>query len=199
MPPSAGLSPASLGSDAIGGLPVAMLESWQRVRMRLVSEVGEAAFKSWLAPLALQDVTDGAVRLSLPTRFMRDWVATHYVDRVRRLLTEEMPGLRSVDLVVAAKLKPIAPGALLAAPAMAAPILPPRDPQAPAIVRAAQRPEVSEVDPLSPDQVSVPLDPRLTFETFVVGKPNELAFAAARRVAESATVSFNPLFLYGGV
>lgn len=199
MPPSAGLSPASFGPDTVGGLPVAMLESWQRVRTRLVSEVGEAAFKSWLAPLALQDVTEGAVRLSLPTRFMRDWVATHYVDRVRRLLTEEMPGLRSVDLVVAAKLKPIAPGALLAAPALAAPILTARDPQAPAIIRPAPRAEASEVDPLSPDQVSVPLDPRLTFETFVVGKPNELAFAAARRVAESATVSFNPLFLYGGV
>ena len=43
------------------------------------------------------------------------------------------------------------------------------------------------------------LDPRYTFANFVVGKPNELAFAVARRTAESATVAFNPLFLYGGV
>ena len=43
------------------------------------------------------------------------------------------------------------------------------------------------------------LDPRYTFANFVVGKPNELAFAVARRTAESERVSFNPLFLYGGV
>jgi chromosomal replication initiator protein len=49
------------------------------------------------------------------------------------------------------------------------------------------------------DELSSPLDPRFTFESFVVGKPNELAYAAARRVAEATTVSFNPLFLYGGV
>jgi chromosomal replication initiator protein len=47
--------------------------------------------------------------------------------------------------------------------------------------------------------ISARLDPRLTFENFVVGKPNELAYAASRRVAESTTVPFNPLFLYGGV
>ncbi|WP_332308142.1 DnaA ATPase domain-containing protein, partial [Elstera litoralis] len=132
-------------------------------------------------------------------------VATHYVDRVRRLLTEEMPGLRTIDLVVAPKLKPLAPGAALSIPILTAPNGPSAAPMgradfpAPAFQRAAARPEASDIDPLSPDQVSVPLDPRLTFETFVVGKPNELAFAAARRVAESATVSFNPLFLYGGV
>ena len=44
-----------------------------------------------------------------------------------------------------------------------------------------------------------PLDPRFTFDNFVVGKPNELAFAASQRVAESEEVTFNPLFLYGGV
>jgi chromosomal replication initiator protein len=49
------------------------------------------------------------------------------------------------------------------------------------------------------DGFSAPLDPRLTFDTFVVGKPNELAYAAARRVAEAPTAPFNPLFLYGGV
>jgi chromosomal replication initiator protein len=47
--------------------------------------------------------------------------------------------------------------------------------------------------------VSAPLDPRFTFENFVVGKPNELAYAAARRVADAGSVPFNPLFLYGGV
>ena len=49
------------------------------------------------------------------------------------------------------------------------------------------------------DDFGAPLDPRFTFDNFVVGKPNELAFAAAQRIAEADIVSFNPLFLYGGV
>ncbi|OIQ65873.1 chromosomal replication initiator protein DnaA [mine drainage metagenome] len=49
------------------------------------------------------------------------------------------------------------------------------------------------------EQLSAPLDTRFTFDSFVVGKPNELAHAAARRVADGGPVSFNPLFLYGGV
>lgn len=199
MPPSAGISPIPHTADEFAGLPSALAECWDRVRSRLVAEVGEAAFKSWLAPLAVQDVTDGAVRLSLPTRFMRDWVATHYVDRVRRVLGEEMPDLRSLDLVVAPKLKPVAGPAPVVRADPVPLTLPPAANRIEAPARPAIRAEAVEADPLSPDQVSVPLDPRLTFETFVVGKPNELAFAAARRVAESAAVSFNPLFLYGGV
>ena len=50
-----------------------------------------------------------------------------------------------------------------------------------------------------PGDFGAPLDPRFTFDNFVVGKPNELAFAASSRVAESEKVTFNPLFLYGGV
>ena len=49
------------------------------------------------------------------------------------------------------------------------------------------------------DDISAPLDPKFTFDNFIVGKPNELAYAAAQRVAQSEVVSFNPLFLYGGV
>ena len=49
------------------------------------------------------------------------------------------------------------------------------------------------------DDISAPLDPQFTFDNFIVGKPNELAYAAAQRVAQSEVVSFNPLFLYGGV
>jgi chromosomal replication initiator protein len=51
----------------------------------------------------------------------------------------------------------------------------------------------------SGNDIGAPLDPRFTFANFIVGKPNELAFAAARRVAEASVVPFNPLFLYGGV
>ena len=58
---------------------------WVRVRARLKGEVGEAAFKSWLKPRTLLAVEDGEIRLAVPTRFMRDWVRTHYADRIRTL------------------------------------------------------------------------------------------------------------------
>ncbi|MEX1108482.1 MAG: DnaA N-terminal domain-containing protein, partial [Dongiaceae bacterium] len=52
--------------------------AWARVRGRLRSELGDAAYRSWLKPLTLAGLTDGELRLSAPTRFMRDWILSHY-------------------------------------------------------------------------------------------------------------------------
>jgi chromosomal replication initiator protein len=165
---------------------------WNRVRGRLRDEYGEAAFKSWLNPLTLAGVRDGQVRICVPTRFLRDWVVTHYGERIRSLWSKEDASITEIDIVVlptSAK----AAAAAAAKPAVAAKL--------PAAVAVAPAPVVEA--PCEPaiitDEISAPLDPRYTFENFVVGKPNEFAYAAARRVAESDTVSFNPLFLYGGV
>ena len=73
---------------------------WDRVRGRLRDEVGEAADRSWLLPITVREMHDGAVRLVLPTRFMRDWVATHYGERIRVLWGAENPQVRSVEIVV---------------------------------------------------------------------------------------------------
>jgi len=181
--------------------------SWVRVQSRLVVEVGEAAYKSWLAPLSIEGLMDGVVRLGLPTRFMRDWVNTHYLERLRRLWSAEDERVQNVDLVVVRR----APAVSVAAPAVAvpvqnAPVQPISVAPAPRPARLARTtsslsisPSYEESQTTSLDGLSAPLDPRLTFENFVVGKPNELAFAAARRVAESDAVAFNPLYLYGGV
>jgi chromosomal replication initiator protein len=174
---------------------------WARIRGRLRAEVGEAAFKSWLNPLTFDGVRDGAVKMALPTRFMRDHVMKHYAERLKLLWSGENPGVRAVEIVVA-------PGSLAAAtPAGAAGA--PTPIAKPAIIRAkpaarrgagdADETPAEAVVPAEPAAIQAPLDPRLTFSNFVVGKPNELAFAAARRVADSASVPFNPLFLYGGV
>jgi chromosomal replication initiator protein len=175
---------------------------WARIRGRLRAEVGEAAFKSWLNPLIFDGVRDGAVKMALPTRFMRDHVMKHYAERLKLLWSGENPGIRAVEIVVAAgSLAAVA----LAEPPLKAPAL-----RAKPLVRrsgdvghangdaapaAVAEPEAM----LNGAAIQAPLDPRLTFSNFVVGKPNELAFAAARRVADSTSVPFNPLFLYGGV
>jgi len=184
---------------------VSLDQQWARVRGRLKDEVGETAFRSWLMPLQLQDMVDGEVRFAAPTRFMRDWVVTHYADRIRMLWTGENPRVQKVDVVVA----PCAPVSL-AEPLMESAGLDrhaPADDIAPAPVRSSGGATIAApavgmqgghgVE--ERDDLSAPLDARFTFENFVVGKPNELAFAAARRVAEATTVTFNPLFLYGSV
>jgi chromosomal replication initiator protein len=158
---------------------------WARVRGQLRQEFGEDAFRSWLKPLTFAGAADGQIRILAPTRFLRDWIAAHYLERIHTLWREENPGIRAVVIEVdVARARSVGEGGHASAPVAAA-----AEPQGP---RRAAAGDGTEED------LGAQLDPRFTFSNFVVGKPNELAFAAARRVADSETVSFNPLFLYGG-
>ncbi|MBV9656394.1 MAG: chromosomal replication initiator protein DnaA [Acetobacteraceae bacterium] len=158
-------------------------ERWARVRGRLQSEVGEVEYRSWLRQITFGGVDGDEVTLHLPSAFMRDWVRTAYGDRLSALWQAEDRSVRRVELRVGGSPMPSGE-TVLAATTPPAPRMAPR-----AEERAEPRPEIAAA-----------LDPRYTFETFVVGKPNEFAYACARRVAERpASTGFNPLFLYGGV
>ncbi len=156
------------------------MREWDRVKLRLKREFGDSAYKSWVRPIAFDSLDNESVRLSVPTRFMRDWVLTHYAERIRTLWAGENPKVRRVRIDVDANK------------------LGDRD-------LTSKNRESNYDQQFSGKQVSIqdalsaPLDKRYTFEEFVVGKPNEFAYAAAQRVADSDKVSFNPLFLYGGV
>jgi chromosomal replication initiator protein len=162
---------------------------WDRVKVRLRDEVGDAAYRSWLRPITVHGTNNGDVKLALPTRFLRDWVATHYAERIRTLWGAENPGIRTVEIVVGQQ--PKVAEAKIATPAKSAA---PAKPEAPKPATTASAPANGDAEDLGAQ-----LDPRFTFKNFVVGKPNEFAYAAANRVADADTVSFNPLFLYGGV
>jgi chromosomal replication initiator protein len=179
---------------------------WARVRGKLRAEFGEVAYRSWLKPLTLAGIEDGEVRIAVPTRFMQDWVRTHYAERLRALWKAENKIIRNIEIIVAT--------AALSRPAGERPVVTPRNDLGPAGmpkgVRLAPPPTRSAFDGDSSsaekravaderEDFGAPLDPRFTFENFVIGKPNEFATAAARRVADEAKVPFNPLFLYGGV
>ncbi len=174
-------------------------EQWARVRGRIRSEVGDAAFRSWLKPLTLMSFGKGVLRMAVPTRFMRDWVQSNYAERIGVLWHDEDDAVRKVEIVILPAPRPTPkPGA---------------EPEtddtgrfaratAEASRTSARRGDLARESGArseSDRDISAPLDPRFTFENFVVGKPNELAYAAARRVAEAGSVPFNPLFLYGGV
>jgi len=164
----------------------AVTQRWARVRGILRSELGDASYRSWLKPLTLVSVEGGRVRISVPTRFMRDWVISHYGDRLRELWMDENPDVDSVDVFVQAPVskKVVRPVGVAR--------------RAPAPASVAPNTDLGK-DEIEASGISAPLDSRFKFENFIVGKPNELAYAAARRVADSETAPFNPLFLYGGV
>jgi chromosomal replication initiator protein len=186
-------------------------QQWARVQARLKDQVGDAAHRNWIQPMTLVGLVEGEMRFLAPTRFMRDWVQTHYADLIRTLWMSENNAVVSVDVSVALK-APAAVGGpgLAAGPASAVSFgtgpsgeQPAEDvvdsPSRPIPVRSYATPASDEQPAMHGEEISAPLDPRFTFENFVVGKPNELAHAAARRVADATSVTFNPLFLYGGV
>ena len=170
-------------------------DQWQTVRKGLARECGQAVYSSWLKPLELQGISDGTIRLIAPTRFIRDWVMHNYKDELVRHWMAEDPEILALSIEVANDSNNPDDAPKSVAFEDDEPILPPP-------AESLSTPHIKASDKsktASAQSFSAPLDPRLTFDNFVVGKPNELACAAAQRVADSATVSFNPLFLYGGV
>jgi chromosomal replication initiator protein len=184
---------------------------WARVRGRLRGEVGEAAYRSWLKPLVLVGLHQERLRLAIPTRFMRDWVVSNYSERIQELWLDESGNALNVQVVVQ---PPAAAAGRLDDDADSAGAHKPGDPRrVSAGTQAARRAKtmasqagaksgpglLGGADGDFDQGLSGLLDERLTFENFVVGGPNELAHATAKRVAEASSVPFNPLFIYGPV
>jgi chromosomal replication initiator protein len=175
------------GQSSADDLPLAV--QWSRVRGRLQSEVGEVEYRTWLRQMSLGGLDGDELTVRLPTRFLRDWVRSHYGDRLNALWQAENRRIRRVDIRVGRAAAEPGTGAAKPTVLPAAAVAEPVEAELPAA--AEQRVEV---------RAEGVLDPRFTFECFVVGKPNEFAYACARRVAEKpASAGFNPLFLYGGV
>ncbi len=156
---------------------------WARVRGRLQGEVGDVEYRNWLRQMTLARVDGDEITVLLPTRFLCDWVRCRYGDRLNALWHAENPAIRRVDIRVGGAASPtVGLAESLAAVPEPPPVVPNRLEE-----RMDQRSELQ-------------IDPRFTFDAFVVGKPNEFAHACARRVAEQpSSQGFNPLFLYGGV
>lgn len=163
---------------------------WDAVYSNMRGEFGEAVFRSWLKHLTLQAfyTQSGTMEVSAPTRFMREWVENHYSERILEMCQEQSSDVKQLKIVVVA--------ASLVKPEVAEKKTEKSNENTP---KAAVKKDISPEIQSALEELSSPLDPRFTFETFVVGQPNALAHAAARRVVESQSVPFNPLFIYGGV
>ncbi|MGH1453148.1 MAG: chromosomal replication initiator protein DnaA [Paracoccaceae bacterium] len=156
-------------------------EQWGQLQNDLLATVGQNNFTNWIEPLKFSRVENGVATFHVPTSFMGNYVSQNFGELILHKLKPVMDNVRRVHFQVSANL-----GARAA-------------PQSKPVENAAVASKPAAVAAISDDMPGAPLDSRFTFDTFVVGKPNELAHAAARRVAEGGPVTFNPLFLYGGV
>lgn len=152
--------------------------AWEQIRAGLRRDCGARTFDGWLRPITLSgfDPDSATVRLELPSQFMADWVQTHFAERLVLAWRSMLPVVRGVDIGVGAA----AQRSALLADIPAAPVAD----ESPAEATIGLNAGV--------------LESRYRFETFVVGKANEVAFNAARTLATAENVVFNPLFLHGG-
>lgn len=154
--------------------------SWARVCDRFRKEFGDDAYTTWMRQLDYKGVDNGTAELSAPTKFVRDWIQRHYASRLQDFFSAENVKVKGLSIRLSARQ---------------------------AIKRPQNTGDSSDEDAgesAAPIISAAPgeggaLDPKYTFDTFVVGKSNELAYAAAKRIAETNEVTFNPLFLHGGV
>lgn len=168
-------------------------DAWDRVKRRLRAELGEDVFSSWFGRLELVSIVEGVAHLSVPTRFLKSWIESHYIDRLRLRVSEEMPAVTNVHLAVRSAMQ---------RPAQRAAETP-----APSKPRLVEKPSLPAVESraVSTDQEGLagsPLDRRLTFASFLVGRSNALAHAAAERVARhepGQTPLYNPLYIHSSV
>jgi len=177
-----------------------LAQAWGHVSAKLNTIYGDAIFRSWLKPIQYTGSNGAKIFLSVPTRFMREWINSHYISQITQLWQSEQAAEGYVlEIVVPTPSANTAAECRTEYKAEIAPQITNDVPSASnVIVPSSWQPGETADSDL---QMGASLDPRYTFENFVVGKPNELAHAAARRVAESAQVvpGCNPLFLYGGV
>src|SRR5690606_6030187 len=152
--------------------------AWVKIAQRLRAELGEDLYSSWFARMEPELATDGQAVVSVPTRFLRSWIQSHYIDVLVRTCAIELPEIEQVQIRVRS------PGR----PALATVAASDAGEAADTEVRPAannRRPQQQAADGGRLAIAGSPLDRSLTFETFVVGNSNALAHAAASMVAKA--------------
>jgi chromosomal replication initiator protein len=145
---------------------------WHEVLSVLKTKVNPQSYQTWLRPTRFSHVAGTTLFVRVPNREFQDWIQEHYSQFIQDALGKSPTGLREISYV---------------------------------LEENAERKSPENGEPkavqgkLDFDSVEHQLNPRYTFETFVVGSCNQFAHAAARAVAEAPSKAYNPLFLYGGV
>ena len=152
---------------------------WSKVKIKLQEAYGEEEYSNWLKLLSLHSVRNNIVIFNAATKFMCDWINSHYGKKILSLWREFDKLITDISIVVYENKI-----------------------STETTTNKELQKDNPELNKNTKSDLYNNLDPRFTFKDFIVGKPNELAFSACRRIAESTnipTTGFNPLFLYGGV
>ncbi|MDA1334826.1 MAG: chromosomal replication initiator protein DnaA [bacterium] len=154
-------------------------ELWQSVLGEIEFEVSRANFATWFKHTAIQDVQEGTVIISVPNAFAKEWLEKKFHKQILRSLRTNSPLIRNASYLVVAGDTP-------------APVIKKREPQ---LETADEQLEFKE---FSIDR-ETNLNPKYTFDTFIVGTFNEFAHAAALSITKNLGSLYNPFFVYGGV
>jgi len=150
-------------------------QAWQSVLAQLQMEMPRASFDTWVRDTRPLAYDNGMITVGVRNAYARDWLESRLAPTVSKLLIETLNSNVAVEFVVLQANEPAAS----------------TDPE--------PDPASIEITPPAPKPRHVTLNPRYTFDTFVVGSGNRLAHAACQAVAEKPARAYNPLFLYGGV
>jgi chromosomal replication initiator protein len=150
---------------------------WEQILTRVETKVNRHSFYTWFKPTTFVAADSATITVRVPNPLFKDWLTKHYSG----VLAEAMSELQKTNLEVNFVAEPHAEGA-------------------PVEISVAEV-RVVEHDVAPSDAAPGPagLNPRYTFDTFIVGSSNQFAHAACRAVAEAPSRSYNPLFIYGGV
>lgn len=169
---------------------------WQACATKLEQELTPQQYSAWIKPLVPVDFEDDKLRIAAPNRFKLDWVKTQFADRITALACEYWEKPIVVEFILPPKQHAAKPAVGPVNIPLPAGLLERQKHQEEVGVELSPEPVVPEVNMR---QEKSRINPVLTFDNFVTGKANQLARAAATQVANNPGVSYNPLFLYGGV
>lgn len=161
---------------------------WQAVLGELEVSVSRANFATWFKNTAILSHEDGHITIAVPNIMTKNWLEAKFHEDIKTTLTKMNAGVKTIEYKVGA------------APAIAVPqATPTRRTEAAPARRGTISPGQTSITLPAPVTISNNLNPRYTFENFVVGSSNELGYAACQAVAKNPGTKYNPLYLYGGV
>ena len=152
-------------------------DEWSKVKEFVKINIGESAHTNWIQPIELKEIKGTVAKFKVPTRFIGTWVHRNYGDHIIQGFKNQKININRLEFISSSDKRSNKENG-----------------SEKSTLKMNQKHQESQLD-----LPSSPLDARFTFDKFVVGRPNELAHAAAKRVSDGGKVTFNPLFLYGGV
>ena len=166
---------------------------WPHCLERFKKELSAQQFNTWIKPLKLEHSQD-KIRILAPNKFVQQWVKDRFAQKIEVLAKELLPDVTKVEFAIRAAKEAILPKkeAVLS---KALAISPPNNVTEPPASDSTKK----SVGHTLKEAKASGLNPHFTFESFVTGKANQLACAAAMQVAENPGKAYNPLFIYGGV